>query len=320
VYANPFWPFSVGPFTGVGTFAEYLVGKPLGYGGAPAGELLLRSWIADFGARHYGYAVSMGGYGVQWLPVLVLAVIGAGTLIHGSRRPTFALANGYAALAIVASVAIALAVAPMSWWARLTLFAIVASLAFAVVALSRIPRRLALVAGATLAIAATWSVGVATATSNISIDSSGRPATMLRLAQLVMGDVAAANGLGMWPQCSAFERIPDGARVTLESDELRRVTRAGQVQIVGFGFNLPHLVVGHRLQRRLVARIAPTDDPVELRMRALAVGATHLVLITRGPSVTAARRDAAQFKSLGVACVGTFDIEVTEIFELVDTV
>jgi dolichyl-phosphate-mannose-protein mannosyltransferase len=317
-YGNPFWPFSVGPFAGVGTFAEYLAGSQLGFGGTPAAELLLRSWTADLGTSRYEFAAPLGGYGLEWLPALALAAVALTLLAARARRGGHtARAHLAAALVIVVSATVTLAVTPMSWWARLTLFIVVAALGLAAVALTVVPRRAAVVLAMILAFAATWSVGIATATSNIPIESRYRIWSVDRLARLALRGPAERSALGYWAQCADFGRIPAGARVAVDQLDLRRVTVDGQVRIAGYGFNLLHLIVGHNLERRLAAPIGPTDDPAELRARAGAVGATHLVLASNGPTAAAASRDPAAFKPLGVACHGALSVIETEMFEVV---
>jgi hypothetical protein len=317
-YGNPFWPFSVGPFAGVGTFGEYLVGSALEFGGAAPVELLVTSWTADFGISRYTFDQRLGGYGLQWLLVLGLATVAVALLVvrarRSGRRRLMELAG---ALAIVVPVAITLAVTPMSWWARLTLFAVVGALALAAVALSKLPRGIAVILAIVLAAGATWSAGIATATNNLPTDASYRIVSFDRLARLALRGPAARDNLAFWEQCDAFDRIPPGSRVTFDQADLRRVTEGGRPRLVGYGFNLLHLIVGHNLERRLAPPVQPTDDPAELLARARAVGATHIVLVVDQPSAAAARRDPAAFESLGIACDGPLAIVETEIFELV---
>jgi hypothetical protein len=301
----------------VGTFAELLTGTDLALGGAPASELLIRSWTADFGTARYAFAAPLGGLGLHWLPTLALATLGLGYVAAGARRRgSTATANLLAAVAIVVAAASILAVSPMPWWPRLTLFVLIASLALAAVALSWMPRRVAVVIAILIAIAATWSVGIATATSNVPIENRYRIWSFDMLGRLTLRGQAARSALGYWAQCRDFERIPPGALVAVDQLDLHRVTEGNQVRIVGYGFNLLHLIVGHNLEHRLAAPIAPTDDPAQLESRARAVGATYLVLASDGPSAPAARHAPAVFKSLGAACKGALAIPEAEIFEL----
>jgi hypothetical protein len=318
VYGNPFWPFSVGPFGGVGTFTEYLAGSPLSFGGAPAAELLFRSWTADLGTLHYQFAPPLGGFGLHWLAALALATVGLAYLVIRARRGArTAFTQQLAAVAIVLPAAINLAVSPMPWWPRLTLYVLVAALALAAVALTRMPPRIAVLIAIVVAGGATWSVGIATATSNLPVQNSSRIWRLDQLAGLALRGPAARSALGYWAQCRDFERIPPGARVTVDQLDLHRVTRDNRVRIVAYGFNLLHLIVGHNLDRRLALPVSPTDDPVQLAATARAVGATHLALVSNGPSARAAHADPQAFKFLGVACYGALNIIETEMFELV---
>jgi hypothetical protein len=115
VFGNPVWPFTIGPFEGVGRVDELIVQTPPELAGMGRLAQIATSWLADLGATSYNFDSQVGGFGVLWLPVVVVAV--AGTVRLATERRYVVL------LGVIAPVVLTLLVMPMPWWARLTTFA-----------------------------------------------------------------------------------------------------------------------------------------------------------------------------------------------------
>lgn len=290
-FGNPFWPYSVGPFAGIWPLAPIGSNLPDELLGAGQVEAVIRSWTADPWLSDYLYDVRLGGFGVGWVPLLVLAIAGLVVLVRAR--------NAAPLVAIVVPVVTMVFAMPQGSWARYTLFVPVAVLALAAVALSRLRRRSAV---ALLLVAATvWSLAVASWRSNLITSPDGRSRSSLtQLVGLVGRDAGTRSRLGQWGACSALEAIPKGARVALEAFPTPGLR----------AFIFPHLVVGHDLDRVLTDPVEPTTDPVRLRADVGAIDAGWLVLDGAGPTMAAARGDPSTFRVVGPVCRGAELVEV----------
>jgi Dolichyl-phosphate-mannose-protein mannosyltransferase len=285
VFGNPVWPFTIGPFKGVGTFAQLIVQTPASLVGESPIRQILASWFGDLSTRSYPFDTRIGGFGLAW-PVIAILAIGGGLLLARSRRIA-------PLLAVYVPAVVTLAVMPMGWWPRLTLFVVVAALALAAVVLTRLDRRPGLVVGFLIALLAIRSLGVASATANTTARASGSgPVTLIGLIKVIRADDKTRAHLGLWAECRGFDQLPDGAIVATD------------------GFNLLHLVVGHNLTRRLTPPIEPTADPARLLAEARAFGATYLAILMSGASEAAVRADPTSFRSLGAVCR---DVEIVAL-------
>lgn len=272
-FGNPVWPFRVGPLPGLGTIEQLIVQVPKKLEGLGPLESLVASWTADPSIRAYSYDTRVGGLGVIWVPLLALGLVGVGILVRDRRRGSCGL------LALVLAPAlVTLAIMPMNWWPRLTLFVVVPFVALASVVLTRIPSRATLVVALALVLGAGWSLWVASSGGNFG---SGELASLRSTASTLVADLAARRDLGLWRQCRGFAVIPSGSSVTVAE------------------FNLVGLVPGPDWDRVLLDPPVGAD-PVSFATSVRALGADYLV--ARGESVAWAQADPATFEDLGEAC------------------
>src|SRR5262249_32987182 len=111
VFGNPVWPFRLGPLPRVADLST-ITQTPRGLVGLPEIVAILRSWIAEVGVTSYPYDPRVGGMGLAWSVLLVLAAIG---LFRADRplRPYVWVLLG--------SMVLTLVTMPMGWWPRLAL-------------------------------------------------------------------------------------------------------------------------------------------------------------------------------------------------------
>ncbi|HKG56158.1 MAG TPA: glycosyltransferase family 39 protein [Candidatus Limnocylindrales bacterium] len=290
VFGNPVWPFTIGPLPGIGTFNDLIVQTPRQLAPLPAPLRILYSWFADLALSSYQFDTRIGGFGIQWPIILVLAVVG---VIVAARRylwPT---------LAIVVPAAVTLLTMPMSWWPRLTLFVPVLAIALAAVALSRIAasgRRAstAAVVGA-LAISVVASVSLWRATARFNVGVTPPPVTtpdVGRMARLVATPDVKRSELGLWRDCATLGAIPTSAHVAVDA------------------FNLIHLITGHDLAVVVTGSIPQSADAASLLKTARAAGADHLLLAAGGANRAFAASDPDHFVVVGPACRGSDIVRV----------
>jgi Dolichyl-phosphate-mannose-protein mannosyltransferase len=284
VFGNPMWPFTYGPFTGIGTFEELIVQTPDRLAGMSRWAQIAISWVADIGRWTYPTDLRIGGFGLGWLPLLALAGLGVVVLLR-SRRFVLVGLLGLPAL-------ITLAIMPMPWWPRYTLFLAVLAAAFAAVALTRLPSRAGVVAGGMVAVLALVSLGVTHRNGNVSVNPDRTATSSLRtVAKVLLAGDARRRDMWLWHDCRGFEeRIPIGSRVLTD------------------GFNLLHLIIGPNIDRQVVRVIDRGADPGPV-VSGGGDGITHLALIDPG-SIAAAQRESAEFEDLGEACLGVDVFEV----------
>ena len=278
VFGNPVWPFTFGPFQGVGRMDDLIVQTPPELIGLGRLAQIATSWIGDFGATSYIFAPRVGGFGVLWLPVVAVAVVGAFRLVRERRWTVL--------FGIVAPVVVTLLLMPMPWWARLTTFALVAGLAIGAATVSRWSVGYRSGAMLVAVVAALFSLGIATRTANVVASTDGSSPGISRLLRLVAADDATRARLGLWAECAGFDQMPPGSRVATD------------------GFNLVHAVVGPGLERTLLPTVDPTSDPATLLAEARREGAGYLVLVSND-AIAAAINDPTHFTSLGPVCRGT---------------
>jgi len=281
VHGNPIYPIGIGPFVGPaapGSFGAPPL--PAVLGSAGRFEQIARSWAWDVHLRAYPYNVRPGGFGLAWLPILGLGGIGAALLVRRRRWAP--------AILVVAVGAGALLILPSPWYARYTLFLPPIALALAAIALDWLRPIARTGAAIGLVGLAAVSLVLADARPNLPIPLSkglvGESVAYLRLV-LTAGDAARAD-VGLRAECGAFEVIPDGARVAVDS-----------------GFFVPHAAVGADLQRVLTEPVSPADIPAGL---AQAMGTRHadwLVAVAGNPLDVAARA-AGVFEDRGLMCRG----------------
>jgi hypothetical protein len=274
VFGNPIWPFRVGPFPGLGDFSM-ITQTPRGLAGLPGIVAILRSWTADPGVTTYPYDTRIGGFGVAWVVLIVLAGIGL-VLADRAVRPYVAVVLGAMVLTLVTM--------PMGWWPRLTLDLVVVVVALAAVALSRLPRPAATAAVGLVVVLSLWSAGIAAFRSNLGVAGGGAPPGPLRLAGIMAAGNPLRTDLGLWATCATVDRLPDGSRVVAD------------------GFGLIHAIVGHELERVALPPIETTADPVALHERLQAAGATQYVVTPDSPGYGAAASRPDLFVRIGPTC------------------
>ncbi|HEX2755944.1 MAG TPA: hypothetical protein VHM48_10795 [Candidatus Limnocylindrales bacterium] len=274
VFGNPFWPFDVGPFHGLGDF-RLITQTPDEFVGLPAFVAILRSWFADIGLRSYDYDNRIGGFGVVWSLCLVLAVVG-----FARSRPAL---RPYVAL-VAAAMALTVLTMPMGWWPRYTLFLVVLVGALAAVGLTRLPRRPAAVLVSAVVVLTSWSTLVTTWRSNFAPINDKPALVPVAMVRLMAGDGPLRTDLGLWARCATVTGLPAGSVVAAD------------------GFNLIHATVGHELERRALPPIAMSADPAVLYQHLRDAGATHVVLGPASRGLGAAEGRPDLFAALGTTC------------------
>ena len=276
VFGDPFWPFHLGPFRGVGDF-RMITQTPAALVGDPGFVAILRSWFADVGLRAYQYDTRIGGFGVVWGLALVLALVGLVRLKPALRWPV---------ILVGAAMLLTLLTMPMGWWPRLTLFVVVPVVALAAVGLSRLARRPGQLATAAVVVLVSWSVLIAAGRSNLLVLAGGRtPPAALALARIMAAGDPLRRDLGLWTTCSTVTGLPAGAAVAAD------------------GFALVHAIVGHELERRALPPIEMSGDPTVLHDRLIDAGATHVVLGAGSIGLSAATGRPDLFSPLGPTCL-----------------
>ena len=277
VFGNPLWPIKVGSLPGVGTAAELIAKAPPEIAGLAPLAQIATSWTKDFFLTTYSEDVRIGGFGVAWLPLLVLAAIGAA--LHVRQ-------HGWLILALLAvPTAATLALMPGPWWPRYTLFLAVLAAGFAALALSRGPKAVRVIGVPLLAALALWSLVTANRTGNFQLHPGGpyRP-SVVAMVNLLRANESQRRHISHWDECQAFDALPDGVRVRTD------------------GFLFPHLIIGSQLGRQFLMPFGPDVSPraaIDLDGEV----ATHLVISDPG-HIAAARADPATFTPLGSACRG----------------
>lgn len=285
VFGNPLWPFTIGPLPGIGTFDDLIGVTPPQFVGLGPLEQILRSWFADRALDRYSYGGRLGGFGLEWPLVLVLAVAGVAFLVRGRRFAGLLL--------LVMPAAITLVVMPMAWWARYTLFVPVVALGLAAVALTRLPRLGGVMSMALVVLATSVSVWVATAHGNAIVeDGKGLP-TLSAMIRLVRASPEERHNLGFWRQCASLATIPPGSRVAWDD------------------FNMLHAIAGPRSDRFALEPIVPTSDPADLLRQASELDADYFLLHDDGVSLAAARQEPAAFTVVGPGCLSTQIVAVS---------
>jgi hypothetical protein len=283
VFGDPFWPFTLGPFHGIGDFG-LITQTPAGLAGDPEPVAILRSWFADFGARSYLYDTQIGGFGLVWALLLVLAVVGIARTERAVR--------GYIA-ALGAAMLVTLLTMPMGWWPRLTLFFVVLVAALAAVGVSRLPRLPNRVVVAVIVVLVSLSVQVTVGRSNLLPGLDSRQPPAVTLARIMAAGDPLRVDIGLWGVCSRVTGLPKGARVAVDS------------------FALVHAVIGHALDRTSLPPMDMSADPKVLAQRLHLVGATHLILAPWSVALPGVTDRPDLFPPLGQTCRAAQVFEVS---------
>jgi hypothetical protein len=282
VHANPLYPFAVGPFAGPTSFTQFAFVPPQ-LEGMGAVHKLATSWLADWHVTRYAYNVRPGGLGRAWPAVIALAIVGLALLVKRRRLVPLAL--------VVLPAAVTLAVMPMQWYARYTLFAPALATALAAVALTALAPRLRTAAGLVLVGVAAVSLTFANIHPNIDVRPAiARPPSRVTAGQYLryvftVSDARRAN-VSLRHDCAAFATIPPGS-----------IVAPG-------GFNLLHGVVGPDLDRILGEPLPPVADAASLAAAVRADGATWLVTASGGDLDAIAESAPGWFVPEGDICQG----------------
>jgi hypothetical protein len=275
-FGNPLYPFALGPLPGVTTLADFQLTAPQLEGRGLLGSIL-SSWIWDWQIQHYAYNVRPGGLGRAWPVILVLGTVGLGLVL---RRRRYA-----AALLIVVPAVITLLVMPMAWYARLTLFLPAIGLGLSAVALEALARRLRLVAALGLVAVAAISLVLVNVRPNVDLRPQDSSTTSVsRYLRLMAAGEARRTDIALRADCSEFDQIPAGSRVSPG------------------GFNLLHAIVGPELSRELTESVVLAAGPEDLLAQVQAFHATWLVTSVGGPIDRVAVADPGHFADRGQSC------------------
>jgi 4-amino-4-deoxy-L-arabinose transferase-like glycosyltransferase len=281
VHGNPVYPVAFGPFAGPAALGSFGPPVPRQLAGEGTIEQILRSWAFDWRVRRYLYDVRPGGFGLEWLPVLLLAALGLIDLVRNRRVAALAM--------VVAIAAVALAVQPSPWYARYTLYVPAVAFALAAIALTGFKPRLRAAAGLVLVGLAAISLVAADLQPNISIRlPSGWMARSEAYLAFVLGATnAQRSAIDRRARCAAFDRIPVGDRVAVDR-----------------GYFVPHAVVGTTLSRILTEPIEGVSDDAGLVLAMRLRSAQWLVTTNAGPMRLTAAADQIHFTSYGAVCSG----------------
>jgi hypothetical protein len=280
-YGNPFYPLDMPGFDGPLSFDRIVrENMPRAIAQAPGllGQLWT-SWSADLVRQAYRYDQRLGGFGPQWLYLLLPACVLALPLFARRRRFDLLACLGLPlALLLVAS--------PAPWWARYTLFAAGLGCAFYGALVSAAPRPLALLASAAFVALSALGLWWASAPTHIVARTpAGLELLTPQRALAFMRDPALARRIEPIWRYRLLERIPDGARVGVAYDGPQHV----------------YLLLGERGQREVVS-LGWSAEITDLRRAARESGAQYLLLGSEGHDAAlhrAALADPAHFRPIG---------------------
>jgi hypothetical protein len=278
-WGNPMYPFAIGPFAGPTTLATFSFEVPQ-LEHLPRIRQIAESWAWDWKLSRYVYNLRPGGIGRAWFLVLPFAFIGVGWLLR--RRQ-------WAALAFVVVVAGAtLAVMPMPWYARETLFVPAVGLALAAVSLSAFPRPLATIGGLLVVFLAAISLVFVNIKPNVQVTApnSTHLASPTQYVRYLLSSDDRRADVSLRHECAAFDQIPVGARVAPG------------------GFNLLHGVAGPNLDRILTDPLPDVADAAGLAAAMEARQATWVVTSSGAGLDLIAASDASRFEDHGDICQG----------------
>jgi hypothetical protein len=280
-HGNPFYPLRMLGFEGPLSF-DQIVRDNMTPAIANAHGLLGQlwtSWSADAVRHAFRYDQRMGGFGPQWLYLLLPALLLALVLFAWRRR--LDLLGGLAL-----PLGVLLVASPAPWWARYTLFlAGLGCVAFGAL-LSCAPRPLAALASAAFVAASALGMHWATwPTHLVALTPAGAELLTPRRALDFMGDPALERRLDPLWRYGVLRRVPDGAVLGVTYDGPQHV----------------YLLLGERRERQVVS-LGWSEDVGDLRRAAGESGAQFLVLASEGRNAELHRlalTDPAHFRRIG---------------------
>lgn len=302
-YGNPFHPFTMLGFHGQGTVREIIVepNTPKAWLDEGWVQQTKDTWLADRDRHPYSYDITPGGFGQQWLYILVPA-IAAGLLLFLVRR-RFDMVYGLAV-----PVAVAFVASPAPWSARYVLglpalgcICLAAVLTFIAgkkpteaeareekakrVAYGRriVATVLALVFVATTVRTMWW----ATSPTHIWIGAGSKThqASVSELVDLMNDPRRDKKFVNTRPYVPIQQAIPDGETVAFTTD---------------CGSMFVHLLIGDEGQRK-VAEIGSPTDAADLAKRLDKWGARFVILSEHGENgdiIQKVRSDKAHYREI----------------------
>ncbi|MFE3200619.1 hypothetical protein [Embleya sp. NPDC059237] len=275
-YGNPFYPFSMFGFPGRGTVDELIIRttiSPLVIGEGKA-RATWHSWLLDRERFAYTYDQQPGGFGLQWI-YLLLPVLVVGLVLFGVRR-RFDLLWGLVLPVIVWGIA-----SPAPWWARYQLIVPALGCVGLAVVLTALAERsdrarggrmavpmsarravaglLAAVFVGTTAVSMWWATQP---TNTWTGDRFGAHRANVREAVELMRDPDRDRRILPTAAYAGLDRVPDGRTIAFTD-----FTRA----------DFLHLIMGERGQRR-ITNLGEPRDVADFTRRLRASGAQYLLL------------------------------------------
>ncbi|HEY3334695.1 MAG TPA: hypothetical protein VGK16_05595 [Candidatus Limnocylindrales bacterium] len=279
LFGNPLYPFALGPLHGVTTLADFQLSPAQLDGRSYLGKLVA-SWTWDWQLLRYPYNVRPGGLGRAWPLILAVAIAGGGLLVVRRRWMALAL--------VVAPAAVTLAVMPMNWYARLTLFVVAVGLALVAIVLDALRPRWRTAGGLVLVAVAAISLVVVNARPNLDLRPQVAKLTNTpAYLRFLLADDETRQAISLRATCVAFNEIPPGARVTPG------------------GFNLLHAAVGPGLDRILTDTVKDVASPEALVAAMDDLGATWLVTRVDDANARLAGSLPGRFRDHGASCEGS---------------
>ncbi|HWJ98635.1 MAG TPA: hypothetical protein VNQ33_10780 [Acidimicrobiales bacterium] len=267
-FGSPLYPFSIGPFHGLGSVEELIVAPNRpdtldAVGGNVARTIT--SWSADLPPGSYAVDQRLGGFGPLFLVALVPALV-----LFVSRSVRTAPAR---AIAVVAPAVLLLALQPAPWWARGTIFipGIAAAAFAAVLPEQRGGVRTGVLAGATVLLG--WGLW-AVASQTVYTDAVTHRRVELGDAWSLVHEDDRAHAVLPYSGYAVLDTYPSGTVVAV---------------LDGFVPSQRAPLYGQDLDRRLVI-VPPTSDPDELARSMDQAGADIAVVPVSSESLIEAVR------------------------------
>ena len=224
-YGSPFYPVVVIGLPGKGTFNDIIIGGnlPDSLAHVPGGKIgqIISSWATDLHRHAYSYDQRLGGFGIQWLVMLVPALVFAGIVWLKKRDRLIWLGIIFTSLVI-------LLVIGGGWWSRYTIFlpaAGCAALAYVLEGLARLrlPWRLAptVIVLAFMGAATTSMWWAADPPAIIALPGGPHAATFKDAVSLTkLGAAQRAVSVYPWAIQTDLDSVPKGAAIGMFPDDL----------------------------------------------------------------------------------------------------
>jgi hypothetical protein len=225
-HGNPLYPVAVGPLSGLAPGSYGAPPAPLELVGLSWLDQIIRSWTFDWQLVAYEYNVRAGGFGLAWLAVLGLALVGLTLLVRARQLAALALVVGPALVAFAALTS--------PWYARYTLFIASLALTLAARAIQSLGTPFRFAASGSLVGLASISLVLANTSPNIEVPL-GPSAGFSDYATFVLtASDSERSNIDRREKCARLAIIPRGARVVVQPE-----------------FMVPHAAVGPNLDRIL---------------------------------------------------------------------